>query len=82
MEIEITESTLMEKSYHNITALQYLKNMGIQITIDDFGTGFSSLSYLNLFAIDKLKIDKSLFELKLKAVSYTVHIEQNALWRA
>lgn len=59
LEIEITESTLMEKSANNINALKFLKSLGIKITIDDFGTGYSSLSYLNSFPIDKLKIDRS-----------------------
>lgn len=59
LEIEITESILLENSKNNMIALQHLKSLGIQITIDDFGTGYSSLSYLNLLPIDKLKIDKS-----------------------
>lgn len=59
LELEMTESVLLENSDANISTLQSLKNMGIKISIDDFGTGYSSLSYLRSFAIDKLKIDKS-----------------------
>lgn len=59
LEIEVTESVLMENSNKNIAALHKLKEMGISITLDDFGTGYSSLNYLRIFAIDKLKIDKS-----------------------
>lgn len=59
LEIEITESILMENTFNNITALRILRDMGIKLTIDDFGTGFSSLSYLSSFPIDKLKIDQS-----------------------
>lgn len=62
LELEITESVLMENSINNLAALNELKDMGIKITIDDFGTGYSSLSYLRLFAIDRLKIDKSFIE--------------------
>lgn len=59
LEIEITESILIDNSTSNINALNYLKSLGIKITLDDFGTGYSSLSYLNILPVDKLKIDKS-----------------------
>ena len=59
LEIEITESMLMEDTSINISALKELKEHGVHISIDDFGTGYSSLSYLKRFHIDALKIDQS-----------------------
>ncbi len=59
LEIEITESILMENTNNNIASLKALKKLGVTITIDDFGTGYSSLNYLRQFPIDKLKIDQS-----------------------
>ena len=57
LEIELTESSLMENTAHTIASLQALKELGVNISIDDFGTGYSSLAYLRRFPIDKLKID-------------------------
>jgi EAL domain-containing protein (putative c-di-GMP-specific phosphodiesterase class I) len=59
LEIEITERALMEPGEATNSVLQALKTLGVQLTIDDFGTGWSSLSYLRLFPIDALKVDKS-----------------------
>ena len=59
LELEITESVLMENPKHWIEVLDEIKKLGISVAIDDFGTGYSSLAYLRHFALDKLKIDKS-----------------------
>jgi EAL domain-containing protein (putative c-di-GMP-specific phosphodiesterase class I) len=59
LELEVTESTLIQDSEKFIIALKGLKSLGIRISIDDFGTGYSNLSYLQRFSIDKLKIDQS-----------------------
>lgn len=59
LEVEITESVLLDDTLGNIRTLQSLKTLGVQIALDDFGTGYSSLSYLRSFPFDKIKIDKS-----------------------
>lgn len=58
LELELTESILMDNDSSVLKDLQVFKEEGILLAIDDFGTGYSSLSYLNLFPIDKLKIDQ------------------------
>ncbi|ADL52567.1 bifunctional diguanylate cyclase/phosphodiesterase [Clostridium cellulovorans] len=59
LEVELTESAMMEDIELAIENFRELNNMGIKIAIDDFGTGYSSLNYLRKFSIDKLKIDRS-----------------------
>ncbi len=59
LELEITESALMEHAQCTIDTLDRLRGMGITFAIDDFGTGYSSLSYLRRFPIDTIKIDQS-----------------------
>ncbi len=59
LELEITESVIMEDVKHSITSLQAIRAMGVTIAIDDFGTGFSSLNYLAKLPVDTLKIDRS-----------------------
>jgi diguanylate cyclase (GGDEF)-like protein len=57
--IEVTESALMQPLEMSINTLGQLREMGVSVCIDDFGTGFSSLAYLKRFAIDTLKVDRS-----------------------
>jgi diguanylate cyclase (GGDEF)-like protein len=59
LEVEITESTLLDRNTENLAILHELRAMGIKIAMDDFGTGYSSLSYLRSFPFDKIKIDQS-----------------------
>lgn len=71
LELEITESMLMEDEEETITLLNELKEKGLHISIDDFGTGYSSLSYLRKLPVDKLKIDRSF-------IAHVVHNQSDA----
>jgi len=57
--LELTESTLLDDAEATVARLGQLKDLGVRLAVDDFGTGFSSLSYLQRFPVDALKIDKS-----------------------
>jgi diguanylate cyclase (GGDEF)-like protein/PAS domain S-box-containing protein len=59
LELELTESVLMQQAESTAGILQALRDAGIRVAIDDFGTGYSSLSYLQRFSVDTLKIDQS-----------------------
>jgi diguanylate cyclase (GGDEF)-like protein len=59
LELEITESVLLQNSAATLAVLHELRGFGVRISLDDFGTGYSSLSYLRSFPFDKIKIDRS-----------------------
>jgi diguanylate cyclase (GGDEF)-like protein len=59
VELEITETSLLENQEAHLTTIRQLKNLGISMALDDFGTGYSSVNYLANFPFDKIKIDKS-----------------------
>ena len=59
LELEITETVLLQESDSTLATLHQLRDLGVRIVMDDFGTGYSSLSYLRKFPFDKIKIDQS-----------------------
>jgi EAL domain-containing protein (putative c-di-GMP-specific phosphodiesterase class I) len=59
LNLEITESTVIDAPERAIDVLLRLQNLGVKVHVDDFGTGYSSLAYLQRFAVDALKIDQS-----------------------
>jgi EAL domain-containing protein (putative c-di-GMP-specific phosphodiesterase class I) len=59
LELELTETFLVQDSTATLTVLQDLKQLGVNLALDDFGTGYSSLNHLKRFPIDTLKIDRS-----------------------
>ena len=58
LELEITESVLMNDNQSNVELLHKIRSLGVRIALDDFGTGYSSLNYLRSFPFDKIKIDR------------------------
>ena len=73
LELEITESILVEKNEESLALLHELKKLGVSIVLDDFGIGYSSMRYLQMFPFDKIKIDKSFIQ------SMTSHSDSAAI---
>jgi EAL domain-containing protein (putative c-di-GMP-specific phosphodiesterase class I) len=59
LELEITETSLLENQEAHLATIRQLKNLGISLALDDFGTGYSSVTYLTNFPFDKIKIDRA-----------------------
>jgi diguanylate cyclase (GGDEF)-like protein/PAS domain S-box-containing protein len=76
LELEITETVLIEKTEENLALLHALKALGVSIVLDDFGIGYSSMRYLQEFPFDKIKIDKSFIQ------SMASHADSAAIVRA
>jgi EAL domain-containing protein (putative c-di-GMP-specific phosphodiesterase class I) len=73
LEIEITETIFLERSWQVLDALHALRDLGVRVAMDDFGTGYSSLSYLRSFPFDNIKIDRSFVrEIATKAESQAI----------
>ena len=62
LQLEITETVLLQNTFTTLATLHELRKMGVQIALDDFGTGYPSLSYLRSFPFDKIKIDRSFIQ--------------------
>jgi diguanylate cyclase (GGDEF)-like protein len=73
LELEITETILVEKNEENLAALHQIKALGVSVVLDDFGTGYSSMRYLQMFPFDRIKIDKSFIQ------SMTNHADSAAI---
>jgi PAS domain S-box-containing protein len=78
LDIEVTESLLMEDMAHNVRVLSRLRELGCRIAIDDFGTGYSSLNYLSRLPLDVLKIDQS-FTAQIAASPDTLALVTNII---
>jgi predicted signal transduction protein with EAL and GGDEF domain len=62
LQLEITETVLLQNTFTTLATLHELRKMGVQIALDDFGTGYSSLDYLHSFPFDKIKVDRSFIQ--------------------
>ena len=75
LNLEITESTLMQQAELTVETLQQLRRLGVHIYLDDFGTGYSSLSYLQRFPVNTLKLDRAFVNQMLQSPESSVLVE-------
>jgi EAL domain-containing protein (putative c-di-GMP-specific phosphodiesterase class I) len=73
LELEITETILIDRNEEDLAVLHDLKSLGISIVLDDFGIGYSSMRYLQMFPFDKIKVDKSFIQ------NMTIHSDSAAI---
>jgi diguanylate cyclase (GGDEF)-like protein len=73
LELEITETILVERNEENLAVLHEIKTLGVSVVLDDFGTGYSSMQYLQMFPFDRIKIDRSFIQ------SMTTHSDSAAI---
>ncbi|MEQ9248270.1 MAG: EAL domain-containing protein, partial [Nitratireductor sp.] len=78
LEIEVTETALLNDTEATVRYINTLKKLGVRIALDDFGTGYSSLSYLHTLPLDKIKIDGS-FVANLKEGERSLHLLQGVV---